>query len=193
MITKLGGVVALLVLLASCNTMDNAAQNSLNMSDSSTWKKEVEKNLQLFGHRNWIVVADAAYPQQSHPAIRTIYAEADQLEVVTYVNTLIEKSDHVTAQIKLDKELEYVSEEAAGGIGAYRTGLERLLAGKPIQKSLHEDIIRELDSSARLFNVLVIKTPLAIPYTSVFFQLECGYWDAESEEALRKKLGTTHE
>ena len=53
---------------------------------------------------------------------------------------------------------------------------------------LHEDIIRELDTSAKLFNVLVIKTDLAIPYTSVFFQLECGYWNANAEKNMRQQL-----
>ena len=53
---------------------------------------------------------------------------------------------------------------------------------------MHEDIIRELDASAELFDVLIIKTDLAIPYTSVFFQLECGYWNTESETQLRNKM-----
>jgi hypothetical protein len=48
------------------------------------------------------------------------------------------------------------------------------------------------DTLAKLFNVLIIKTDLAIPYTSVFFQLECGYWnaeaEAEAEENLRNEL-----
>jgi len=35
------------------------------------------------------------------------------------------------------------------------------------------------------FNVLIIKTNLTLPYTSVFFQLECGYWNAAAEENLR--------
>jgi hypothetical protein len=55
---------------------------------------------------------------------------------------------------------------------------------------LHEDIIQEIDASAKLFNVLIIKTDLAIPYTSVFFQLECGYWNTEAEKNLRTKLIT---
>ena len=163
------------------------------MQESSNWKADVEKTVQLFGHRNWIVVADAAYPQQSHPAIRTIYADADHLEVVEFVNNLIETSEHVTALISLDKELAYVPERAAPGVGAYRVGLDKLLTGKPTNKVLHEDIIRELDASAKLFNVLIIKTNLAIPYTSVFFQLECGYWDATSEQHLRTTLGAKNE
>ena len=84
--------------------------------------------------------------------------------------------------------MEFVSEKDANGIESYRTNLHKVLEGKPTKTMLHEDIIRELDASAKLFNVLIIKTDLAIPYTSVFFQLECGYWNAEAEGNMRQLL-----
>ena len=56
---------------------------------------------------------------------------------------------------------------------------------------MHEDIIKELDEAAELFNILILKTDLAIPYTSVFFRLECGYWDSKSEEDLRSTMENT--
>ena len=62
----------------------------------------------MFGHRNWIVVADAAYPQQSNQAIKTLAINTDQLEVVEFVNQLIEKTSHVNATIFVDKEMEFV-------------------------------------------------------------------------------------
>ena len=92
------------------------------------------------------------------------------------------------SDIFVDKEMAFVPEKDAKGIEVYRTELNKLLEGKPFKTMLHEDIIRELDASAKLFNVLIIKTDLAIPYTSVFFQLECGYWNAEAEENLRIEL-----
>jgi hypothetical protein len=94
----------------------------------------------------------------------------------------------VTATILLDKELEFVPEDAAKGIEAYRSSLAKLWDEKSTKSLLHEDIIRELDQSANLFDVLIIKTNLTIPYTSVFFQLECGYWSAEDEQRLREDL-----
>jgi hypothetical protein len=59
------------------------------------------------------------------------------------------------------------------------------LEGKQVKTMIHDAIIQKIDSSARFFNVLIIKTDLAIPYTSVFFELECGYWNADDEENLR--------
>jgi len=36
--------------------------------------------------------------------------------------------------------------------------------------------------------VLVIKTRTAMPYSTVFVELGSGYWDAESEAALRTNM-----
>jgi len=42
-----------------------------------------------------------------------------------------------------------------------------------------------------LFNVLILKTDMTLPYTSVFIELECGYWSEAAEKkpraAIKKK------
>src|ERR1039458_10655620 len=35
--------------------------------------------------------------------------------------------------------------------------------------------------------MLLIKTDMTIPYTSVFFELDCGYWNAEAEQLCLAK------
>lgn len=181
-------VFALMMINISCSKPVQQQQNNAAKPETQDWKSEVEKTLKLFGHRNWIVIADGAYPQQSNQAIKTVTIDANQLEAVEFVNQAIEKAGHVDANIFLDKEMAYVSDEDANGIETYRSKLNKILDGKPVKTMLHEDIIKELDASAKLFNVLIIKTDLAIPYTSVFFQLECGYWNAEFEEKLRTEI-----
>ena len=52
----------------------------------------------------------------------------------------------------------------------------------------HDQIISRLDSVGQMFRVLLIKTNMCIPYTSVFFELECGYWNAEAEKRLRAAM-----
>jgi len=37
-----------------------------------------------------------------------------------------------------------------------------------------------------LCRVVIIKTPLTLPYTSTFFNLDCGYWDADREAKIRQ-------
>jgi L-fucose mutarotase/ribose pyranase (RbsD/FucU family) len=177
----------IILTMLSCTAPVSNPQNN-NVTESPDWKTEIEQTVKLFGHRNWIVIADGAYPEQSNPAIKTITIDDSQLEAVEFVSHLIEKATHVSANIFIDKEMAYVAEKDAHGIKKYRKDLTGVLKGKPVKTMLHEDIIRELDSSAKLFNVLIIKTDLAIPYTSVFFQLECGYWNAEAENNMRQLL-----
>ena len=38
------------------------------------------------------------------------------------------------------------------------------------------------------FRVLIIKTDMTLPYTSVFCELDCGYWSAAAEQRLREAL-----
>ncbi|WP_430814952.1 RbsD/FucU domain-containing protein [Carboxylicivirga sp. RSCT41] len=181
-----GFIVFVLSLSCSSNKQHKACIE--NKNEVKNWKTEVTESLKVFGHRNWIVIADAAYPRQSNPAIQTITIDANHIEAVEFVNDLIDKASHVDANILVDKEMAFVSEEHAKGIEAYREALHQILEGENVKSLLHEDIIRELDTSAKLFNILIIKTDLSVPYTSVFFQLECGYWNGEAEKELRNKM-----
>ena len=92
---------------------------------ADNWKEKLQKELPLLGHRNWIVVADSAYPLQTAPGIETIYVDADQLEVVKGVIAELAKTKHVKPTIYTDAEMKFVAEVNAPGIGAYREALER--------------------------------------------------------------------
>ena len=152
------------------------------------WQSTFDETLHEFGHRNWIVIADYAYPSQSGSGIKTISTGKEQGEVLSYVLKQIEASPHVKPIILLDEELEYIPEKDAPGIEAYRTQLNDILNGKEISIMPHEQIIRHLDEGAKLFNILILKTTLTIPYTSVFINLDCNYWSAEKEAALRERI-----
>jgi len=174
------------VVLALVWTAAKAADRAPAAVDD--WRAKLAAELPRLGHRNWIVVADSAYPLQAAPGVETIYTPADQLDVLRGVLAELAKARHVAPAILLDAELKYVPEAKAPGVDAYRAGLERLLAGKKVERVPHEQIIARLDEAGRTFRVLLIKTPLAIPYTTVFIPLECGYWDAAAEAELRRAM-----
>jgi hypothetical protein len=155
---------------------------------AADWKETLKASLPLLGHRNWVVVADAAYPWQVSPGVQTIPTGATQEEVVQVVLEALAATKHVKPTIYLDQELAYVPEDAAPGISAYREKLAGLLAGAQISRLPHEQIIGKLDAAGKTFQVLLLKTNMTIPYTSVFFELECGYWDAASEKRLRELI-----
>jgi hypothetical protein len=97
-----------------------------------TWRQTLDDRLRVYGHRNWIVVADSAYPLQSN-------GNAPHLRPVVYT----------------DKELGFVSEDDAVGIGAYR----QLLTGL-FEKYLPDQKI------ATIPHVLVVTTNMALPYST---------------------------
>lgn len=152
------------------------------------WRTKFEAELPAFGHRNWIVIADSAYPKQSAPGIETIFTYEGQIEVLETVLAEISEAPHVQAIVLLDAEMDKVNEEDAPGIEAYKRELKELLKGKQVEVMPHEEIISKLDTSAETFNILLLKTEMTIPYTSVFLQLDCGYWGAEQEKKLRNKI-----
>jgi hypothetical protein len=76
----------------------------------------------------------------------------------------------------------------APGIDACKKRLEGLLNGREVKPVLHEELIVRLDQVAKTFRILMIKTTMALPYTSVFMELDCGYWSPESEAKLRRKM-----
>ena len=154
----------------------------------SSWKQTLAARLPLYGHRNWIVIADAAYPDQSRDGIETIATGADQITVVKEVLAALGKTTHVKPTVYTDAELKFVDEKDAPGIDAYRTELDKLLGGRPVTVLPHEQIIAKLDQAGLTFRVLILKTTLTVPYTSVFLQLECGYWNADAEKRLRASI-----
>ncbi|MHC4658198.1 MAG: RbsD/FucU domain-containing protein [Planctomycetota bacterium] len=178
---NLAGLAAMLVmtlLITGCVT-----------SEDSSWKGKLAAELPLLGHRNWILIADSAYPAQSHPAIETVATGADHIRVVKSVLKAVDNAGHVQAVVYLDAEMEYVSEKDAPGIDAYRKELTALLGNRPVKSLPHEDLIAKLDQAAKMFRVLVLKTNLTLPYTSVFVELDCGYWNEEAERKLRQAIG----
>jgi L-fucose mutarotase/ribose pyranase (RbsD/FucU family) len=158
---------------------------------AADWKQTLEESLPLLGHRNWIVIADSAYPWQTSPGVRTIHTSATQEEVTRAVLQALAATKHVKPTIYIDRELEFVSEKDAPGVTAYRNQLTKILAGSDMTNLPHEEIIAKLDEAGKTFHVLLLKTNMTIPYTSVFLQLECGYWNAESEKRLRASMPET--
>lgn len=153
-----------------------------------TWEQQLKQWLPLLGHRNWIVVADSAYPAQTSEGIKTIATSADHIDVLTKTLGAIAECSHVRAKVFLDAELKHVTEEDAPGVSALRRELERLLKDEKASRLEHEQCIAMLDEGSRLFQILILKTTLTIPYTSVFMRLDCGYWSDEAEKLLRQSL-----
>lgn len=152
------------------------------------WKEALKDRLQLYGHRNWLVIADSAYPAQSRQAIETIVADEEQITVLEETLATLAGCNHIKPNIYTDKELDFVEDNDAPGINSYRERLGALLKEHEVRTLPHEEIISTLDRVGEKFRVLLIKTNMRIPYTSVFLELECGYWNADAEKRLRTSM-----
>jgi hypothetical protein len=163
---------------------------SADAHQPTDWRVRLNKELPLLGHRNWIAIVDSAYPLQTSAGIETVETDAAQLDVVRTVLDQLAKAKHVRPVIFTDAELKVVPEKDAAGVTAYREALTNLLGAAEAQSLPHEEIISKLDEAGRTFHVLVLKTRMTIPYTSVFIRLECGYWSADAEKRLREAMAT---
>ncbi|MGC8552459.1 MAG: hypothetical protein ACP5O7_06280 [Phycisphaerae bacterium] len=169
-----------LVSLAGCQSMNNSA----------AWKCTVKRDLPLYGDRNWIAIVDSAYPDQSKAGVTTIVANGGMFSTLKYVLAKIAKAPNIRPVAYTDRELNDVTDQQTPGISAYRQKLDAMLAaaGVPHKQRMHIKSIDRLNSDGKLFKILIIKTNLTMPYTSVFIHLKCGYWTDADENALRAAM-----
>ena len=159
-------------------------------TDTPEWQTRLGQILPLLGHRNWIMIVDSAYPLQSSAGVETLETNTDQLKVVSTVLSAIDNSIHVRPVVYMDAELPIVPEKDAPGVTAYREGIKAALAGHTITSLPHEQIIAKVDEVGKTFHIVVLKTTMALPYTSVFLQLNAKYWGDDAEARMRKAMST---
>ena len=88
----------------------------------------------------------------------------------------------------MDAELPFVPDADAPGASAYRAQVGKLLAGYEIQSQPHEEILKKIDEAGKMYHIVILKTKMTIPYTSVFLQLDCKYLSADQEKQMREKM-----
>lgn len=153
------------------------------MRKDSNWENKVEEGITLLGHRNWIVITDMAYPLQSQPGIDTLFTNESYEEVLKTVFAVIKNSPHVYANIYQDAEINLLKDSDLNGVDEFKKYTREILGEDIIYKE-HEQLIAKLDEVAKVFNVIILKTTLTIPYTTTFFELDCKYWDAQKQKIL---------
>lgn len=182
---KLGNFICYLLLVGTPHV------RALASPTSDDWKTRVNESMPLLGHRNWILVVDSAYPLQTSPGVETIETNTNQVDVVRSVLDAIHGSIHVRPVITMDAELPLVPDADAQGVSAYRTQIDEVLHDYKIKYLPHDKIIANMDEAGKTFHILVLKTNMTIPYTSVFIRLDCKYWSADAEARLRAKMRVT--
>jgi hypothetical protein len=187
------GIAILLAVFAACEREDDAKEGGTVVPNAPAvkapaWTDTLAGYLPALGHRNWIVVADSAFPLQISPGIETIVTGEDHFAVLAKVLKAVDGAKHIRPKVWLDKELAFVPEELAPGADEARRRLDEALKGRGAMPVLHEDLIARLDQAGKTFKIVMVKTTLAVPYTTVFLELDCGYWGPADEAKMREKM-----
>lgn len=155
---------------------------------TDNWKKQLNLQLQLLGHRNWILVVDKAFPAQNAAGIVTINTGEALLPVLQYTLDQINSSTHVKPLIFTDKELNYITVPQVPEIENFKNKLFEIIPKEQAQTMLHDSVFVKIAKASELFRIVVLKTEQVIPYSSVFLQLDCKYWPTENEKQLRESM-----
>jgi hypothetical protein len=159
---------------------------------TADWQTTLRQRLPLYGHRNWIVVSDAAFPAYSGPGIETIVVNQDLASVLHDVAKAITSSTHVRAAAFVDRELQFVPEQSYPGVTQLRGQINREFSKNSLASVPHAEAISKIDEAGKTFRVLFIKTNTTIPYTSVFLRLDCGYITDEIDAQIQNAMASTN-
>ena len=140
------------------------------------------------GYRNWIVIAESSFPAHSRSGTRQVNTYQDIPVVLDEVLRTLERTEHVRPKVYVTRELAVVENDFAPGIDAYRKELETALHGYETTELEQDSLITLVQDAQKSFDVLVLRTTTALPYASVFLELQPGYWDGESEQRLRDRM-----
>ena len=182
-------IIRLLLFVMILN-LQACTENEKKPLSGTVWKQQLETQLPLLGHRNWILIVDKAFPLQTTEGVSMVYAEEELLDVLEYTLGRIKENNHIRPVIYTDKELDFIDQELVPEIEDYKSSLNEVIGQSNVQVLLHDSVFVKIDQASKLFKTLVIKTNQVIPYSSVFIELDCDYWSAEKETQLRKLMQT---
>jgi hypothetical protein len=152
------------------------------------WGGLVSREIDALGIQNWIIIAESSFPVVSRRGVRTVIVDAEIPELVDFVVNYLERSENVTPSFNTARELPFVSNDRAPGIDQFRKDLDEALHGHKVRELDYRSLSLLAHSDASKFAVLVLKSKTALPYSSVFIELDSGFWDRDLEDELRENI-----
>ena len=152
------------------------------------WETQVDDRISEFGHRNWILIVDKAFPAQNTDGVITLDTKENLNDVLSFTLQQIASATHVKPIVYTDMEFAYLNSEQVSAIDEYKNARVEILEKYNPRELLHDSVFVKIDKASKLFKVLVLKTKEVIPYSSVFIEFDCKYWSSEKEKALREAI-----
>lgn len=179
---------AVLPLLLSTFLLGGCGSSHRAETPPPPWGEVVSREVNALGIQNWVIVAESSFPVVSRRGVRTLVIDAEVPAVVDYVVKELEKSETVVPSFSTARELPFVKNDNAPGIDEFRKLLKASLQGHQVREMEHRSLTLLAHSDSAKYAVLVLKTKSALPYSSVFIELDSGYWDRASEAKLRRDM-----
>jgi tRNA U34 5-carboxymethylaminomethyl modifying enzyme MnmG/GidA len=178
-ISRISTLFAAFTLLVSCQQTTPTVP---------VWLSTVDQEVHKLGTFNWVIIAEPSFPALSRSGITTITTPVSTTEALDGVLQSIDSHSHVRPRIHLTREAGAVTEHDTPGINHYRARLKKVLNARETLTLTNNTLNLLITDARKNYRILVIKTTTSLPYTSVFLELESGYWDGVSETALRKRM-----
>ncbi len=156
----------------------------------SPWKAAVHRHTSQLGFRNWIIIAEASFPALGRTGVMQVPANVEIPEALDYVLKDIDQSQHVKPSIFFTRESQVIDNDSAPGIDLLRQKVRQSIQEMATTTMEQDSLLTVLQDINRSFDVLIIRTNTTLPYSSIFIELQPGYWDAESEDKLRQRMQT---
>jgi len=152
------------------------------------WREKLAEEVADLGANNWILVTEKAFPIPEAAGVHVVHANATLPESLAAVFDAIDSEGHIWPRIYRLREFQHVKEDYAPGIGKLEKQIKEVLAERESQEvtKLTTDLL--LKKAMKDFRVLIIKSESAYPYCSLYMQLDSGYWNGVSEDALREHM-----
>ena len=171
-------------LLSSCHMLGHTPQKDKYQALFS----ELSPSLDVLGARNWIVIADPAYPILAGEGVDVLTVDADIPTTLRAVLNKLEQEGTLTPRLWVCNELEQLTEKRAPGVRRHRRELNRLISRELHYEMTDRIISLQLTQAAQTYRILYIKTTTALPYSTVAIELDSGYWDSDDEAELRERM-----
>ena len=158
------------------------------VGDIDITRAKIAPNLLQLGARNWVVVADPAYPLPAGVGVVSITVPSNTVDTFREVLDLLEIEGAVVPRVWVSHELSVVPEERAPGISRHRQELEKLLLGRFNYAVNSRVIDMQLTQAAKDFRILYIRTSSRLPYSSIAIELDSGYWNSDAEAEVQQRV-----
>ncbi len=185
------GLLAAVCLLVACTLSGCRLLNPADPTEEerlATLRSQLAPHLEVLGGRNWIVIADPAYPILAGEGVDVLTVDADTAETLSEVLDTLDEQGSLTPRLWLCSELDIVPEKRAPGIRRYRRELRSLLSGLLHYEVTDRIIALQLTQAAQTYRILYIKTTTHLPYSSIAIELDSGYWNSSDEAELRERM-----